>query len=65
MRWSTRFTVTGAVIIAFGCIPLVLGHFNDFALEFSSSIITVGIFILLIGIGLRRIRKAFETVPAK
>ena len=65
MRWSTRFMVPGVLIIALGCLPLALGHFNAFALEYASSLITVGIFLLLIGIALRRIRKAFESKPVK
>jgi FtsH-binding integral membrane protein len=60
MRWSTRFIIPGIFIIAVGIVPLALGHFNIVALEFAASVITVGLLILLIGLGLRRITKAFE-----
>lgn len=60
MRWSTRFIIPGAVIIALGCLPLVFGNFNDFALEYAASLVTFGLLLLLIGLGLRRITKAFE-----
>ena len=63
MRWSTRFVLAGILVIGFGCIPLVLGHFNFFALEYASTLITIGLLILLIGLGLRRLTKSFEQVP--
>ena len=60
MRWSTRFIIPGAAMIALGCLPLAFGNFNDFALEYAASLVTFGLLLLLIGLGLRRISKAFE-----
>ena len=65
MRWSTRFIIPGVLIMALGCLPLALGHFDDFALEYAASLVTVGFFLLVIGLGLRRVRKALEPKTAK
>lgn len=62
MRWSTRIMIPGVLIMALGALPLALGHFGIVTLEFSAALITVGLFIFLIGWGLRKLRKSFESM---
>jgi hypothetical protein len=61
MRWSTRFIIPGIVITALGLLPLALGNFNDFALEFAASFVTIGLLIFFIGWSMRKIRKGYES----
>ena len=59
MRWSTKFIVAGAVIILIGVLLLVVAGITIGTLESAASIFTIGMLILLIGLGIRRLQKAF------
>ena len=60
MKWSTGFILLGLIVIALGLPPLVFHQFTSTALATSASFITVGLLIFLGGLGMRRIRKAFD-----
>jgi hypothetical protein len=59
LRWSTRFIIAGVVIILIGILPPALAGITIGTLEAAASIFTIGILVLLIGIGIRRLQKAF------
>ena len=59
MRWSTKFIIAGVVIILIGILPPALAGITIGTLEAAASIFTIGILVLLIGMGIRRLQKAF------
>jgi hypothetical protein len=59
LRWSTRFIIAGVVIILIGILPPALAGITIGTLEAAASIFTIGILVLLIGMGIRRLQKAF------
>ena len=59
MRWSTKFIVAGVVIILIAVLLLVVAGITIGTLESAASIFTIGMLILLIGLGIRRLQKAF------
>jgi hypothetical protein len=59
LRWSTKFIIAGVVIILIGILPPALAGITVGTLEAAASIFTIGILVLLIGMGIRRLQKAF------
>jgi len=61
MRWSTRIMIPGVLLMALGLAPLAYRNFNDFALEWAASLVTIGLLIFLVGWFMRRARKAYDS----
>jgi hypothetical protein len=59
LRWSTKLIIAGAVIILIGILLLVVAGITIGTLESAASIFTIGILVLLVGLGIRRLQKAF------
>jgi hypothetical protein len=59
LRWSTKFIIVGVVIILVGVLLLVVAGITIGTLESAASIFTIGILVLLVGLGIRRLQKAF------
>jgi hypothetical protein len=60
MRWSLAIMLVGVLLIALGSVPLLIGNIDVPTLESAAGFFTVGIFFLLVGFGLRRVRKVLE-----
>jgi hypothetical protein len=59
LRWSTKFIIVGVAIILIGLVPPVAVGLTIGTLESTASLFTIGILVLLIGMGIRRLQKAF------
>lgn len=59
--------LVGILLIVVGIVPFLLGNVNLDTIESAAAFFTVGIFVFLVGLGLRRVRKAYEasTQPSK
>lgn len=52
--------IVGVLIIVVGFLPFYFSGINIETLESATSLFFVGLLVFLIGLGLRRLRKAFE-----
>jgi hypothetical protein len=58
LKWSTRLIVLGVLICLIGVVPPYLSGPTIDALESAAGFISVGILILLLGVGLRKLQRA-------
>ena len=58
MRWSTRLIIVGVLICLIGVIPVYYSGPTIDALESAAGFIAVGILVLLLGVGLRKLQRA-------
>ena len=58
MRWSTRLIVAGVAICLIGVLPPYFSGPTIDALESAASFVAIGILILLLGVGLRKLQRA-------
>lgn len=58
LRWSTRLIIAGVLISAIGVLPPYFSGPTIDALESAAGFISVGILILLLGVGLRKLQRA-------
>jgi uncharacterized membrane protein YtjA (UPF0391 family) len=61
LKWSITLMIVGILIIAIGFIPPYFGGLSINTLETTASLFSVGLLIFLVGLFIRRARKAFRT----
>jgi hypothetical protein len=60
LRWSVRLMVLGVLIILLGLVPPLATGLSVGSAEAAASFFAIGILVLLFGLLLRRLQKAFS-----
>jgi predicted lipid-binding transport protein (Tim44 family) len=61
LKWSITLMIAGALIVVLGFVPPYLGGITINTLEGTASFCAIGILIFLIGLLIRKAKRAFKT----